>query len=125
MSMIARTLRCGFCGHEWDGLWDAASSMQPDMIVTCPKCKSLRGKPKAFGEPADTDNYFAVGTDRETNSDEGSATFNIPGWQGEKTFRLQGSLPREMALNFAAWLARVADPDGEDFQRLYEEIRKR
>lgn len=127
MSMIARTLRCGFCGHEWDGLWDAASSMRPDMIVTCPKCKSLRGKPKAFGAPADTDNYFAVGLDSIEDGVNGrdGATFNIPGTNGNRVFRLQGTLPRDMALNFAAWLVRVCDPSGEDFQRLYEEIRKR
>lgn len=120
MSVVSTTLRCGFCGHEWEGIY-VASSMQTDTVFTCPRCKSLRGKPKCFSEPADTDNYFGVGLDR---TDE-SVTFCIPGLHAEKVFRLRGALPREMALNFAAWLVRVADPDGEDFQRLHEEIRKR
>jgi DNA-directed RNA polymerase subunit RPC12/RpoP len=121
MSMLQKTLRCGFCGHEWEGLWDVESSLQADSITACPQCSSLRGKPKIFGEPADTDNYFAVGFD----DDAGAAEFQIPGLHGDKVFRLQGTLPKEMALNLAAWLVRVTDPTGEDFQRLYEEIKKR
>ncbi len=115
--MATRNLRC-ICGHEWSGLWDS-HGQRPCPNPVCPACGSklitLASQP---AQNPDTANLFAVQRDGD------DVLFEIPGMQGDKVFRLQGVLPIYQALNFAAHLAKAADPEGGQFERLAKEIQK-
>lgn len=61
----------------------------------------------------DTSNMFAVGV---TGVSMSKVIINLP---------VPRPLTREQALNLAAWLIVLADPEGKDFARLVEAIKKK
>jgi Iap family predicted aminopeptidase len=67
----------------------------------------------------DSGNHFQV---RRTTMDE--IAFSIFQDIDGKRWELRAQLDPALALNLAAWLALVADPPGEEFCRLYNEIKK-
>lgn len=71
------------------------------------------------GAPIDSSNQFDV-----VRRDDGSvAAFGLWRRMGADHFVTAG-LTRAEALNLAAWLSVLADPEGKDFGRLVEEIKK-
>ena len=49
-----------------------------------------------------------------------------PETAGQKVFMVRpvvGEITRDQALNLAAWIVAVADPEGEDFRKLLEEVK--
>lgn len=117
MSVEHKRLRCGFCGHEWRALWDMGSHLQTAAVKTCPQCRQPAARlasTELFEE-----NAFEVRIDPE-----GDVMFSIPGLRGTERLALDATLPRDYAINLAAWLAKVADADG-DFRELCERIKRR
>lgn len=125
MSVINRGLKCLKCGHQWRGLWDIASTMQP-FGEGCPRCKETttvrcQTSSEAAAPPAvlESANVFSV-----VRIDDG-VRFCLDGENDGRHYKLQGEVPWELAINFAAWLMVMADPNGKEFCRLVEEIKKR
>ena len=63
----------------------------------------------------DTSNRFGVGVRGD------KVVISAFQWS---TKLLSAELSKDQALNLAAWLAVLADPEGKDFQRIIEEIKK-
>jgi hypothetical protein len=71
--------------------------------------------------PVSTANHFNV------LLRDGEITFCIHGAEaaeGKQRADLQVNLDPDLAVNLAAWIALLADPEGREFCRVYNEIKK-
>lgn len=139
MAITTRHLRCGSCGQEFEGSWSDDSSVQPES-ARCPACgkrnqvrpKYLPGAPSADGRILGEETLAVRAGEKMVSS---ANHFNVRRmgeivcfsiWQNQegKTYELRGEFDRELALNLAAWIVAIADPEETNFLRVLQEITK-
>lgn len=109
MSLVSTLIRCMNCQHEYAGMWDLDSKIQP-LSSRCPKCggAATQRANTVAGAAFDSGNLFEVCAQGDW------IIFNRP---------IMGRVAKKDALNWAAWVAALSDPDGREFLRVYNDIK--
>ncbi len=136
MSAVSRQLRCNGCQKDFSQLLPFGCTVVPSGI-RCPKCGSA--SVKLAGHAREATHAVEEHAQRRTHWDTGNLFEVLAVGDGGIQFRsspaglfeglpwaqAQIQVPRELALNLAAWLALLADPTGKEFERIGEEIKNR
>ena len=123
MSVATRPLKCSRCGHQWSDLVDDHGEGRCP-TPHCPKCSSqdfrivqtqnlyrqsgMEQEAKAAWDKADSANHFIVCVKGEF-----VCILNPPTMM---------PMCKAEALNLAAWLVALADPDGTKFKQMLEQV---